>query len=289
MAGNTLQSTRKLVSGYEIPVVGFGVGLYGSHVYQTPADVTERVTLKALELGYRHVDSAKVYQNEKESAAAIRKSGLDRSQIFYTSKVPRTYMGYEKAKLAIDESIAAADLGYIDLMLIHAPYGGKEQRLGTWRALVEAQKAGKIRSLGVSNFGVQHLEELEAYIQSGAGGQISVGQYEIHPWCPRDDVAEWLQKRNIVVEAYSPLVQATRMKEPVLQKLAQKHDKSPAQILIRWSLQKGYVPLPKSVTDARILENSQVFDFVLSDEDMASLKLNEYAPVCWDPVRDCKI
>jgi diketogulonate reductase-like aldo/keto reductase len=123
-------------------------------------------------------------------------------------------------------------------MLIHAPYGGKEARLGTWRALVEAQKAGKIRSLGVSNFGISQLEELEAYIQAGGGGQISVGQYEIHPWCPRDDVAAWLQKRNVVVEAYSPLVQATRMKEDVLQTLAKKHGKTPAQILVRWSLQK---------------------------------------------------
>jgi diketogulonate reductase-like aldo/keto reductase len=123
-------------------------------------------------------------------------------------------------------------------MLIHAPYGGKEARLGTWRALVEAQKAGKVRSLGVSNFAIQHLEELEEYIKSGAGGEISVGQYEIHPWCPREDIAEWLKKRNVIVEAYSPLVQATRMKEPVLTKLAGKHGKTPAQILIRWSLQK---------------------------------------------------
>ncbi|CEJ55808.1 Putative Aldehyde reductase [Penicillium brasilianum] len=282
MTGLTLQSTYKLVSGFDIPVVGFGV-------YQTPPDVTEKVTLKALEVGYRHVDCAKVYRNEKESAAAIRKSGLDRSQIFYTSKVPSSYMGYEKAKQAIEESIAAANIGYIDLMLIHAPYGGKEARLGTWRALVEAQKAGKVRSLGVSNFAIQHLEELDEYIKSGAGGQITVGQYEIHPWCPREDIAEWLKKRNIIVEAYSPLVQATRMKEPVLEKLARKHSKTPAQILIRWSLQKGYVPLPKSVTESRILDNSQVFDFSLSEEDMATLKLNEYAPVCWDPVRDCKI
>lgn len=205
------------------------------------------------------VDCAKIYKNEKESATAIRQSGLDRSQVFYTSKVPRTCMGYEKAKQAIEESLAASNIEYIDLyviasrlaatfkmhktdnstsMLIHAPYGGKEARLGTWRALVEAQKAGKVRSLGVSNFAIQHLEELEEYIKSGGGGQITVGQYEIHPWCPREDIAEWLKKHNIIVEAYSPLVQATRMKEPVLEKLAQKHGKTPAQILIRWSLQK---------------------------------------------------
>lgn len=124
-------------------------------------------------------------------------------------------------------------------LLIHAPYGGKEARLGTWRALVEAQKAGKVRSLGVSNYSIKHLEELDEYIKSGGGGgEISVGQYEIHPWCPREEIAEWLKKHNVVVEAYSPLVQAKRMDEPVLQKLAQKHGKTPAQILVRWSLQK---------------------------------------------------
>lgn len=126
----------------------------------------------------------------------------------------------------------------LDRVLLHAPYGGKEGRLGAWRALVEAQKAGKIRSIGVSNYGIHHLEELEAYINSGVGGQISVGQYEIHPWCAREDIAGWLKKRNVVVEAYSPLVQATRMGEPSLQSLAKKHSKTPAQILIRWSLQK---------------------------------------------------
>lgn len=123
-------------------------------------------------------------------------------------------------------------------MLVHSPYGGKEGRLGTWRAMVEAQQAGRIRSLGVSNYSIAHLAELEAYIKSGGGGQIAVGQYEIHPWCPREDIVEWLRQRNIIVEAYCPLVQATRMEDPSLRSLAQKHDKSPAQILVRWSLQK---------------------------------------------------
>ena len=127
-------------------------------------------------------------------------------------------------------------------VLLHAPFGGKEGRLGAWRALVEAQKTGKVRSIGVSNYGIHHLNELEEYINSGVGGQISVGQYEIHPWCPREDIVDWLKKRNIVVEAYSPLVQATRMKEPVLQSLVKKHSKTPAQVLIRWSLQKVCFP-----------------------------------------------
>lgn len=124
-------------------------------------------------------------------------------------------------------------------MLIHAPYGGKEGRLGAWRALVEAQKeTGKIRSIGVSNYGIPHLNELEEYIKNGGGGKISVGQYEIHPWCAREDIASWLKQRGVVVEAYSPLVQATRMNEPVLQALVKKHSKTPAQVLLRWSLQK---------------------------------------------------
>jgi diketogulonate reductase-like aldo/keto reductase len=123
-------------------------------------------------------------------------------------------------------------------ILIHAPYGGKEARTGAWRALVEAQKAGKVRSIGVSNYGVHHLDELEEYINSGVGGKIDVGQYEIHPWCHREDISAWLKKRNVVVEAYSPLVQAERMNEPVLQTLVKKHSKTPAQVLLRWSLQK---------------------------------------------------
>ncbi|PWY73815.1 Aldo/keto reductase [Aspergillus sclerotioniger CBS 115572] len=271
MTSLTLQSTKKMVSG--------------------PPDLTSTVTLKALEVGYRHIDSATLYNNEAECAQAIHASGLPREEIFYTSKVPTTHMSYEKAKEAINDSLAAAEcLGYIDLMLLHAPYGGKSGRLGAWRALVEAQKTGKIRSLGVSNYGIQHLEELEEYIRSsGVGGEISVGQYEIHPWCAREDIVGWLRERNVVVVAYSPLVQAKRMKEPVLRMLAEKYGKSEAQVLVRWSLQKGYVPLPKSVTESRIVENSQVFDFELSGEDMRRLQTAEYAPVCWDPARDSKL
>lgn len=200
--------------------------------------MTEKVTLKALETGYRHIDSAVAYKNEAESSAAIKKSGIDRSKIFYTTKVPASKINYKDAKEIIEESAKKADLGYIDLILLHAPYGGKEGRLGAWKALVEAQKAGTVRSIGVSNFSIAHLEELTEYIKNGGGGEIAVGQYEIHPWCAREDIAAWLKEHNVVVEAYSPLVQAKRMDEPILQELSKKHGKSPAQILIRWSLQK---------------------------------------------------
>jgi diketogulonate reductase-like aldo/keto reductase len=135
-------------------------------------------------------------------------------------------------------SIPEANVTSTDRVLIHAPYGGKEARLGTWRALVEAQKAGKVRSIGVSNYGVHHLDELDEYIKNGGGGEISVGQYEIHPWLARQDIVDWCRKHNVVVEAYSPLVQGVRAKEPALKALEKKHNKSFAQVLIRWSLQK---------------------------------------------------
>ncbi|EAS33564.3 aldo-keto reductase [Coccidioides immitis RS] len=271
----TLQSTYKMNSGYEIPVLGFGV-------YQTPPEVTEKVTLKALETGYRHIDSAKAYCNEAECGEAIRASGLKREDVFFTTKVPWRSLGYEKTKQSIEESLKAAKVDYYDLILLHAPYGGRDAREGSWRALVEAQKAGKVRSIGVSNYGVHHLDELEEYNKS-IGGKIDVGQYEIHPWLSRRDIVEWLRKRNVVVEAYSPLVRAQKMDEPILHELAKKHNKTPAQILVRWSLQKGLIPLPKSVTESRIVENANVFDFELSEQDMKAMETNEYQNVCWDP------
>lgn len=190
-------------------------------------------------------------------------------------------------------------------ILIHAPYGGKEARLGTWRALVEAQEAGQARSIGVSNFGIHHLEELEEYIQNGGGGRIEVGQYELHPWLGRADLVQWLRKRGVIIEAFSPLVRGARMSEPVLQTLSRKHNKSPAQILIRWSLQmvrisnptlpdwyirltsvsmQGFIPLPKSCTPERIVENADVFNFELDEADMKLLHTDDYAAHPeWDP------
>ncbi|EER43092.1 aldo/keto reductase [Histoplasma capsulatum H143] len=234
MAPLRLQSTYKMNSGYEIPVLGFGV-------YQTPPEKTEKAVLKALQVGYKHIDSAKSYRNEAQCGAAVRASGLNRSDVFFTTKVPWQAMGYQKTKDSIESSLKAANFDYIDLILLHAPYGGSEAREGSWRALVEAQVEGKVRSIGISNYGVHHLDELEEY-NKDLGGKIDVGQYELHPWLARPDIVEWLQKRNVVIEAYSPLVQATKMGDPLIKKLAQKHSKSPAQILLRWSLQKVRIP-----------------------------------------------
>ncbi|KAL4895328.1 NADP-dependent oxidoreductase domain-containing protein [Aspergillus ambiguus] len=276
---NGLRSVYRMNSGHEIPVLGYGV-------YMIPASRTEVATKEALGVGYRHVDSAIMYRNEKACGRAIKNSGLDRSQVFFTTKIPPGSMGYERTARAIDTSLKEAEQDYFDLILIHAPYGGKQARLGSWRALVEAQKAGKTKSIGVSNYGIHHLNELEQYIQETGSSPIDVGQYELHPWLDHSDIVEWLQKRNIVVEAYSPLAHGTRMGESLLKTLGKKYNKSPAQIMIRWGLQNGFVPLPKSVTPSRIRENSEVFDFELSDEEMKILHTGEYSPTDWDPTVD---
>lgn len=265
-------------SGYKIPALGYGV-------YQTPAEDCEKVTLHAFKSGYRHVDSARAYRNEQPCGDAIRASGLRREDIFFTTKIPPRAMGYEEAKKSIASSFSQSGLDYIDLYLIHAPYGGKEARCGTWKALAEAQKAGKIRSLGISNYGVHHLDELEEYIKtSGVGGTIDVGQWEVHPWLPRHDIVDWCSKRNVVVEAYCPVVRGQRSGEPVLKTLGEKHGKTWAQVLLRWSLQQRFVPLPKSVTPSRIEENADIYDFELDADDLKSLDFPKSYDVCsWDP------
>ncbi|KAI1402863.1 aldo-keto reductase [Hypoxylon fuscum] len=281
----SIKSAFKLNSGYEIPRLGFGV-------YQTPPAETEKACLEALNNGYRHIDSAAAYRNEEGCGDAIRSSKLPRSEIYFTSKIPRAGMSYANAKAQIETSLKTSGFDYIDLMLIHSPYGGSAARKEVWKALVEAVEEGKIRSIGISNYGVHHLDELEKHIAEleaergkGKGGVISVGQWEVHPWCPRNDIAEWCAKRNIALEAYAPVVRGERFGEKVLVELAKKYSKTEAQILLRWSLQKGYVPLPKSVTPSRIKENAGLYDFELTKEDMDKLEFDEYSPVCWDPVQ----
>ncbi|KAL8782631.1 MAG: hypothetical protein Q9213_005218 [Squamulea squamosa] len=260
MADLSIKTEYTMLSGHKIPALGFGI------------------------------DSARAYRNEGPCAEAIKKSGIPRSEIFFTSKVPPRSMGYEQTKSSINSSFSQTGLEYIDLYLIHAPYGGKSARNGTWRALLEAQQAGRIRSIGVSNYGVHHLKELESYIKElesqngkGKGGEISVGQWELHPWLARPDIVEWCQKRGVVLQAYCPIVRGQRFDEPVLKPLVEKYGKTPSQILLRWSLQKGFVPLPKSVTLSRIEENADLYDFQLTDEEMKSLETGEYAPCAWDP------
>ncbi|KAI5810863.1 aldo-keto reductase [Pyronema omphalodes] len=277
----SLASTVRLSSGYLMPRIGLGV-------YQTPIAECPRVVSTALSIGYRHIDSATSYRNERPCSIAIAASDIPRSDVFFTTKLPPKLRGYEKTKESINGVLAEnPELnGYIDLYLIHAPYGTPEDRRGQWRAMVEAQKDGKIRSLGVSNYGVQHLDELKGWIDAGDGGIISVGQWELHPWLGRKDIVGWCQREGVAIQAWSPLVRATRMEDPLLAPLVKKYAKTPAQILIRWSLQMGFTPLPKSIHDERIRENADVFDFELTREEMDTLDTEMYEPCSWDPTKE---
>jgi diketogulonate reductase-like aldo/keto reductase len=232
MAKLTIDSKYRMPSGHDIPVLGYGV-------YQTPADVASDVVKHALQSGYRHVDSAVGYRNEAPSADGMKKSGIPRDQLFFTTKIHPKSMSYESAKEQIDNSLKETGFDYVDLYLIHSPYGGKEARIGAWKALVEGVEAGKIRSIGVSNYGVHHLDELEAYIKSadGKGGILSVNQIELHPWLARKDIADWCTKRGVILEAYCPIVRAQKAEDPLLLPLAKKYGKTTSQILLRWSLQ----------------------------------------------------
>jgi diketogulonate reductase-like aldo/keto reductase len=237
------------------------------------------------------VDSAAAYRNEGPCGLAIRHSKLPREEIFFTSKIPTNGNSYDATVRQVAKTLKESGLDYIDLMLIHAPYGGSAVRKGSWKALVEAQEAGKIRSLGISNYGVHHLEELKVHIKEleaerggpGKGGVVSVGQWELHPWCARKDITEWCFANGVIVEAYSPLVRAKRLDDELLKPIVKRTGKTPAQVLLRWSLQKGFVPLPKTVTKERIIENSELYDFELSEQEMKTLDTGDYSPVCWDP------
>ncbi|KAK9453583.1 glyoxal reductase [Dipodascopsis uninucleata] len=273
----SLQSRIRLSSGYSMPILGFGVYMaYGE-------DVVNSVH-HALKTGYRLIDSAALYRNEREAGLGIKNwlretAEARREDIFYTSKIWDSDQGYSSTKKAIERSLSECDLGYIDLYLIHSPYPGRKLRLETWKAMEEAVAEGKVRSIGVSNYGVKHLEELARVAKI----LPAVNQIEAHPFISRIEIIEYCQKHNITVEAFCPITRGQKFSDPRVQSLAAKHDKTPAQVMLRWSIQKGMVPLPKSIRDERIEENSRIFDFKLDDDDMATLTTDEYYVVDWDP------
>jgi diketogulonate reductase-like aldo/keto reductase len=237
MSPLSITSKYRLASGHSIPVLGYGV-------YQTPADITSSVVKHALSTGYRHVDSAVAYRNEAPSADGMKASGIPREELFFTTKIPPKDMRYETAKEHIENTLQVTGFDYVDLYLLHSPYGGKEGRIGAWKALVEGVQAGKIRSIGVSNYGVHHLDELEAFIKEtdakegkGKGGVLSINQVELHPWLARPDIVKWCEDRGVLLEAYCPIVRAQKNDDPLVVPLAKKYGKTVSQVLIRWSLQ----------------------------------------------------
>jgi diketogulonate reductase-like aldo/keto reductase len=226
----------------------------------------------ALCAGYRAIDSAAWYANEADVGAGIRKflhehPGVSRGDIFFTTKL-RSNDSYEATRAAIKESLRKCGLGWIDLYLLHSPYGGPARRRECWRAVEDAVKAGEVRSAGVSNFGVRHLEEL---LKGGTTVPVAVNQVEVHPFNTQTAITSYCHENGIVVEAYAPLVRGMRMKHPTIVKLARQYAVTPAQLLIRWGLQKGFVVLPKSVTKERIEANAQVGHFAIGEKEMQEL------------------
>lgn len=269
----TIKSAIKLTSGYSMPLLGFGV--YQN--YNAKPSV-----LEAFQVGYRHIDSAQAYKNEGAVGEAVRDSGISREELFITTKCASKTHGYDSTLKGVEESLARFGFDYIDLFLIHDPFSGAERRLDTYRALLDAQRAGKIRTVGVSNYGIKHLDE----IKTAGLPMPAVNQIEVHPLCQQHPIVEYCRAHAIVVQAYCPIIRG-QMGHPAIQAVANKYGRDPAQILIRWSLQNGFVPLPKSSTPSRIRSNAAVYDFELGREDMEDLDALDFGKagaVSWNPV-----
>jgi diketogulonate reductase-like aldo/keto reductase len=265
-------ATLPLTNGKTIPVVGLGV-------YQsTPGAPTRDAVRAAIELGYRHVDTARIYGNEADVGAAVKAGVVSREQIFVTTKLWNDDHGYDTALRALDKSLQRLGLDYVDLYLIHWPVSGK--RRDAWRALEAAFEDGRARAIGVSNYLVPHLDELLGH----AKHKPHVNQIELSPFLQRRDTVALCNEHGIVVEAYSPLTRGERLDHPVVTAAARAVGRTPAQVLLRWGVQHGFVVLPKSVRRERIAENAALFDFELDAGIMRQLDgLEEDLTTGWDP------
>ena len=300
-----LNSTIELNNGLLMPRIHLGV-------YMTSGRETSNAVTHALEAGYRAVDSAEWYGNEREVGFAITRflssaansSFQKREDVWFTTKL-KTNSSYVATRRAVKESIRKSGLGYVDLYLLHSPYGGKSNRLECWRAVEDAIEEGEVKAGGVSNYGVKHVSlslwwkslccvmagliltddvQLQELLDAKPKILPAVNQIEVHPFNTRTDITSFCHRHGIVVEAYAPLARALRMKHPQVVDLSKKYQCTPAQLLIRWSLQKGYVPLPKSVTKERIVANGEIGGFDLQEDDMERLdKCDEYLVTDWDP------
>lgn len=261
---NNQNDVYKLANGVEIPCIGFGM-------WQTPDDRTGIDAVKsAIRAGYTHIDTAQAYGNEECVRIAIEECGADRSKLFITTKIWNNNHSYDLVMSSFEESLRKLGTDYVDLLLIHwpnpAPFRSRWQEANaeTWKAMEELYEAGKIRAIGISNFRKHHIDAL---LQT-AKIKPMVNQIRLCPGETQDEVVEYSRAQGMILEAYSPLGTGKIFDVPQMQKLADKYGKSIAQICIRWSLQRGYLPLPKSVTPSRIEENLKVFDFALEEADV---------------------
>ncbi|WP_119869257.1 aldo/keto reductase [Frondihabitans sp. 762G35] len=249
-----------LNNGIEIPQLGFGV-------FQIdPAD-TRAATLKALEVGYRHIDTAEMYGNEKEVGEAVRDSGLAREEIFVTSKLNNGFHDPAAAKKAFDGTLEALGFDYLDLFLIHWPLPAVGDFVDTWKALEEISASGRVKAIGVSNFQQHHLQRLfdETDIVP------AVNQIEVHPYLTQEPLRAFGTEHGIPTEAWSPIAQGKVLDDPTITEIAERVGKSTAQVTLRWHVQRGDIVFPKSVTEARVRENFDIFDFELTDADIAAI------------------
>jgi diketogulonate reductase-like aldo/keto reductase len=262
----------ELRTGARIPQVGLGV-------WQTPRGrATQSAVASALRVGYRHIDTAKIYGNEEDVGIAIVRSGIARDQLFVTTKLWNSDQGYDSALRAFDASLERLGLDYVDLYLIHWPVAGK--RLESWRALEKIYETKRASAIGVSNYLRPHLEEL----LGSARVPPAVNQIELSPFLQRRDAVALCRKNSVLVEAYSPLTHGRRLENPVVLDVARRVERSPAQVLLRWGIQKELVVLPKSSRADRIVENASLFDFALDAHSMAALDaLEEGLVTGWDP------
>ena len=269
-----LATTVRLNNMVEIPQLGLGV-------FQTAAsNETETAVAAALKAGYRHIDTAAMYGNEESVGRALKASGLDRNGVFITTKLAND--AHDDPRAAFDDSLRKLDCDYIDLYLIHWPV---PQRLASWKVLEEIYTEGRVRAIGVANFLVHHLEEL----LNTAEVTPAVNQFEIHPFMQQPQLYDYCREQGIAVEAYGPLTQGKKLDNATLTAIATAHDKSSVQVLIRWSLQRGFIAIPKSVHPERIRSNTEVYNFELSAAEMDRINaLNENVRLYPDPDRFSK-
>jgi 2,5-diketo-D-gluconate reductase A len=250
-----------LHDGVEIPQLGFGV-------FQVPPAETQQVVEEALAAGYRHIDTAAAYRNEAGVGEAIAAAGLARDEVFVTTKLWNSEQGYDSTLSACEQSLERLGLDHVDLYLIHWPVPSEDRYLDTWRAFEKIHEEGRARSIGVSNFRVEDIERLQAEAEK----LPTVNQIELHPSLQQAELRAWHADHGIATEAWSPLAQGGLLDDDTIATVAAHHDRSPAQAILRWHLQLGNVVIPKSVTPSRIRENFEVFDFELSEDDMAALE-----------------
>ena len=251
----------RLNNGVEIPQFGFGV-------FQVPPEETEQAVRDALDAGYRHIDTAQMYQNEEGVGRALAESGLARDEVFLTTKLNNDNHGHDAALRALDGSLTKLGVDHVDLFLIHWPRPEDGRYVETWRALEKIAAEGKSRSIGVSNFTIEHLERLAAE----TGTVPAVNQIELHPRFPQDELRRYHADHGIATEAWSPIGQGgDLLQDPTLGTLAERYGKTPAQVVLRWHVQLGNIVFPKSMRPERMRENIDVFDFELSDDDMQAV------------------